>query len=99
MLNLYYVYDKGNPDHHVLVSFTASNDAMAIRENAPSLSRVVPLGDCELRQYGTIDEVSAHVDVLDEPRVVDWNSYHFPENPLKKTPDGSIPSAIVNSQN
>lgn len=80
MKNLYVAYDKVASS--TLCCFMSSNDGMAIRENVVALSKVLPLGDIELRCVGTIDEVSSVVFPTDY-RIVDWDSYKFPESPMK----------------
>lgn len=80
MKNLYCAYDKVAGS--ALCCFMSSNDGMAIRENAVALSKVLPLGDIELRCVGAIDDVSTIV-VPADYRIVDWDSYKFPESPMK----------------
>lgn len=87
MVYLYSVFDKLRES--TLCSFTAPNDGMAIRDNARGLSQVCPLGDLELRCVGELDDKSGFVSlsylVTDEKyHVVSWDSYKFPESPIKK---------------
>lgn len=79
--NVYAAYDKVASS--VLCVFSSSNDGMAIRENAPALSKVLPLGDIELRCVGSIDDESSLLHSDSNYRIVDWNSYKFPESPIK----------------
>ena len=81
MLNLYTVRDK--VADNVICSFHCPNDGLAIRENAPALSKVAPLGDLELSCIAELDEKTLQVKSL-PIRVVDWNSYKFPESPIRK---------------
>lgn len=80
MLNLYCVRDK--VADNVICSFSAPNDGLAVRENVIALSKVCPLGDLELVHIGYLDEKT--LDCSSASRsVVSWDSYKFPESPLK----------------
>lgn len=98
--NHYALYDKVSA--HVLSTFIATNDGVAVRDTLLSLR--VPIRDSEIYQIGTFVqnlntdkqasfELSCHFDVLNVPRLVSWDSYKFPENvaeavaPLGCTPD------------
>lgn len=81
MLNVYCVHDK--VANRVVCTFHCENDGLAIRENAPALSKVAPLGDLELINNGQLDE-STFVLTPIAARVVDWTSYKFPESPIRK---------------
>lgn len=82
MLNLYCVRDK--VADNVVCTFSTANDGLAVRENAVALSKVAPLGDLQLTFVGTLDEKT--LQVTSEPaRVVSWDSYKYPESPLKKS--------------
>lgn len=65
--------------------FASASDGLAVRENAPALSKVIPLGDVQLRKIGEIDDSSLKVTVYDEPVSVSWESYKFPESPILKS--------------
>lgn len=80
MLNLYCVRDK--VADNVICSFSCPNDGLAVRENLPSLSKVAPLGDLELNRIGQLDEKTLEVSAV-PVTVVAWDSYKFPESPLK----------------
>lgn len=80
--NVYAAYDKVASS--TLCVFCSQNDGMAIRENVVALSKVIPLGDLELRCIGHVDDESSHLVGDSNYRVVDWNSYKFPESPIKK---------------
>lgn len=64
--------------------FASASDGLAVRENAPALSKVIPLGDVQLRKIGEVDDSSLKVFAYDEPVVVSWESYKFPESPVLK---------------
>lgn len=80
ILNLYAVRDK--IADKVLCVFHSTNNGMAVRENLPALSRVAPINDLELNRIGTIDDVTMEI-VKDSPVIVSWDSYKFPESPVK----------------
>ena len=80
ILNLYCARDK--VADKALCVFASTNDGMAIRENVVALSKVLPLGDLELNCIGTFDDVTMEC-VKSPARIVDWNSYKFPESPIK----------------
>lgn len=82
--NLYMV--KDSISSQVLCGFVACNDGMAVRDNIVALSKAVPLGDLALYCVGTVDTESMFVE-YSAPRLVLWDSYKFPENPLKKDID------------
>lgn len=87
VLNVYVAFDKIGK--RVVCTFSSPSDGLAVRENAPALSKVIPLGDIELRRIGSLDDESlVYTPVLDDGNKnyvsVDWNSYQFPESPLKK---------------
>ncbi len=84
---IYSVFDK--VAGKVLCSFSAPNDGMAIRENLPALSRVLPIGDTELRCLGELDDTKCVIMPYDSFSVVSWDSYKFPENPISPLPKGS----------
>lgn len=81
MKNVYAAYDKVASS--VLCVFSSQNDGMAIRENVVALSKVIPIGDLELRCVGSIDDESSLLHSNANYRVVDWNAYKFPESPMK----------------
>lgn len=81
MSKIYSIFDK--TAQKSIACFSAPNDGMAIRENAPSISRIIPLGDAELRHIADFDDISSKISPLPDFVVIDWNSYHFPENPIK----------------
>lgn len=65
----------------------AENDGLVIRENARALAQVYPLGDIKIKVLADLDEETGAITRkydLDEQEVVDWNSYKFPESPIKK---------------
>ena len=78
-MNVYTAFDK--VANKPLCVFASPSDGLAIRENAPALSRVLPLGDIELRKIGTISDDCKLESV--EMSVVSWDSYKFPENPIQ----------------
>ena len=78
--NIYVAKDKFT--NKTLFLFESDSDSVAIRSNAPVISRLIPLGDAELLQIGTYDDVTFDVKSC-TPRSVAWDSYKFPENPLK----------------
>ncbi len=79
--NLYMV--KDTISNKVLCGFVSANDGLAVRENIVALSKAVPLGDLSLFRVGTVDDESMLV-AYEPPVLVPWDSYKFPENPLKK---------------
>lgn len=82
-VRLYCAFDK--TANKSLCVFSDVNDGMAIRNNVIALSKVVPLGDLELRFLGCFDDVDMSINPLGKDYVViDWNSYKFPESPIKK---------------
>lgn len=81
MLNLYSVHDKVGDS--VICTFSSANDGLAVRENAPALSRVAPLTDLELLHIGTFDDKTFEVSNI-ASRIVPWDSYKFPETKLQK---------------
>lgn len=78
-MNVYSIFDKikGNS----IAIFMAENDGLAVRENAPAFSRVIPLGDLALYCIGSFDTKTQEFKAI-SPVVVDWDSYKFPETPL-----------------
>lgn len=65
----------------------AENDGLVVRENARALAQVYPLGDIKIKVLADLDEETGAITRkydLDEQQVVDWNSYKFPESPIKK---------------
>lgn len=75
-LNVYCVRDSVADDS--FVTFTALNDAMAIRDNLPALSRVRPVKDLIFYCVGSFDSVSMVLSAC-PPRQVSLDSYKFPE--------------------
>lgn len=67
----------------VLYCFEADSDAVAVRAQAPIISRMIPLGDSQLIYIGSYDTDTNKL-IPDDCRVVSWDCYKFPENPLKK---------------
>lgn len=95
-MKLYCVYDK--VALRSFACFASPNDGLAIRENVRGIARVMPLGDCELRCVGDIDDETSVISPSDI-RVVEWDSYKFPENPIKPLPENSEvkPVNVVNN--
>lgn len=86
-MKIYCVYDTvGKVSRGV---FSADNDGLAVRDNALPLSKIYPLGDLEIRQVAEIDDGTLKVEALSSYRVVSWDSYQFPENPIK-TPSKTV---------
>lgn len=81
MLNLYCVRDT--VANNVVCAFVCANDGLAVRENAPALSKVAPLGDLQLVFLGEFDPETLQIN-SSPSRVVSWDSYKFPESPIKK---------------
>ena len=87
-LGLYVAYDK--IAKKALFTFSSASDSLAVRENAPNLSKIVPLGDIELRKIAEIDDTSLELSLkIDAPagcnsKLVSWDCYEFPESPIKK---------------
>lgn len=87
-LGLYSAYDK--VANRSICCFASASDGLAVRENAPALSKVIPLGDVELRRIASVDDttlqVSLNVDTPDGQNfsVVPWDSYKFPESPIER---------------
>lgn len=86
-MKLYTIVDKIK--HSSIAVFMAENDGIAIRENAPTFSRVLPLGDLSLVCIGDFDVESQKITPC-VPAVVDWNNYKFPESPLPITANATI---------
>lgn len=78
-MNVYSIYDKVG--EKIIGIFASPTDGLAIRENARAIGRIMPLGDAELRCIGTVNSDGSQI-VPTESRVVDWDSYKFPESPL-----------------
>lgn len=97
--NLYCLYDKVSDT--VVDTFIAQSDGVAVRNTLLTLR--VPIRDSEIYQIGTMsrfldnEKINGFVPSTDfevvTPRLVDWESYKFPENiaeavaPLGCTPD------------
>lgn len=81
-LNLYVAYDK--VAKKTLFTFNSASDSLAVRENAPNLSRILPVGDVELRKVGILDDSTCKVEPLENYEPVSWDCYEFPESPIKK---------------
>lgn len=79
--NLYMV--KDTISNKILCGFISANDGLAVRENIVPLSKAAPLGDLSLFRVGKVDDESMLV-TYESPVLVPWDSYKFPENPLKK---------------
>lgn len=94
-MKIYSVFDK--VAQKTLCVFAAPNDGLAIRENARSIARIMPLGDASLVYTGfDIEDSTGNVEKKTNFSVVDWNSYKFPENPIVQ--NNSSPS-VPNVQN
>lgn len=83
-MNVYSIYDKIG--EKIIGIFASPTDGLAIRENARAIGRIMPLGDAELRCIGTVNSDGSQI-VPCEVRIVDWDSYKFPESPLKPLSD------------
>lgn len=81
-LNLYVAFDK--VAKKTLFTFNSASDSLAVRENAPNLSRILPIGDVELRKVGILDDSTCKIEVLENYESVSWDCYEFPESPIKK---------------
>lgn len=81
-VNIYSVYDR--VAGRTVCTFQAENDGLAVRDNAPALSKVCPIGDLELYHVGSLDVKGRFFRCFDTWKKVDWNSYKFPENPFVK---------------
>lgn len=81
-LNLYVAFDK--VAKKTLFTFNSASDSLAVRENAPNLSRLLPIGDVELRKVGILDDSTCKIEVLENYELVSWDCYEFPESPIKK---------------
>lgn len=81
-LNLYVAFDK--VAKKTLFTFNSASDSLAVRENAPNLSRLLPIGDVELRKVGTLDDSTCKIEALENYEVISWDCYEFPESPIKK---------------
>lgn len=92
-MNLYCVFDK--IANNIVCSFSAPNDGLAVRENVVALSKVCPLGDLELRRVGEIDTETTFVKPL-KVEVISWESYRFPESPLKPVPKSELQKEGLN---
>lgn len=79
--NVYVCYDKVRES--ALCVFLAENDGIAIRDNAISWSKFVPLGDLTVTRVAIFDEDTKTFEAI-EHVVVPFDSYKFPESPLKK---------------
>lgn len=62
---------------------TAENDGLVVRENARALAQVYPLGDIEIQAVAEIND-NGDIKINEEKRIVNWESYKFPENPFVK---------------
>lgn len=79
-VNVYCVYDR--TAGRAIVTFQSENDGLAVRENAPSLSKALPIGDLELYKIATLDVKARFIRPLDSWILIPWDSYQFPENPF-----------------
>lgn len=79
-VSLYCVYDR--VASRTVCTFQAENDGLAVRDNAPSLAKVCPIGDLELYRVGKIDVASRNIILDPSWCLVSWDSYKFPENPF-----------------
>lgn len=93
-MKIYSVFDK--VAQKTLCVFAAPNDGLAIRENARSIARIMPLGDASLVYTGYDVADDGKIEIKSESSLVDWNSYKFPENPILQ--NNSSPS-VPNVQN
>lgn len=83
LLKMYAVFDK--IAGKCLCTFSDVNDGMAVRNNAPALSRVAPLQDLQLNCIGSFDDETMSISSC--PVVaVSWDSYKFPESPVTPLP-------------
>lgn len=86
-LNLYTAFDTIS--NSSLCVFTSANDGTAIRENLPSLSRVVPVKDLRFYQVGWFDSETLEVQHLpDGRREFQIDAYKFPETPVQNVAAG-----------
>lgn len=83
VLNVYSVRDT--VANAIVCTFSCPNDGLAIRENAPALSKVAPLGDLEISQLGELDSDTMELKAIPR-RIISWDSYKFPESPIKSNP-------------
>ncbi len=81
-LNVYVAFDK--VAKKTLFTFNSASDSLAVRENAPNLSRILPVGDVELRKVGILDDSTCKIEALENYEPVSWDCYEFPESPIKK---------------
>ena len=81
-LNVYVAFDK--VAKKTLFTFNSASDSLAVRENAPNLSRILPVGDVELRKIAILDDSSCEIQALEHYEPVSWDCYEFPESPIKK---------------
>lgn len=83
LINIYAVYDTVNKD--TVNIFAAKTDGTAVRNNMPIIWSALPQKDTELYQIGIIDTEQMEIskgNIL-EPRLVNFNSYAFPEEKVK----------------
>lgn len=68
--------------------FLAANGGLAIRDNLPSLKRILPyvLDDCFIREEGYFDADGKFVPNSETPEIP-WDAYKFPENPVSPLTD------------
>ncbi len=81
-LNVYVAFDK--VAKKTLFTFNSASDSLAVRENAPNLSRILPVGDVELRKIAILDDSTCKIEALEHYEPVSWDCYEFPESPIKK---------------
>lgn len=86
-MKLYSIVDKIKGS--AIAVFMAENDGIAIRENAPTFSRVLPLGDLQLVCLGEFDVDSLNIIAI-TPTYIDWTNYKFPESPLPIVANATI---------
>lgn len=67
--------------------FLAANGGLAIRDNLPSLKRVLPyvMDDCIIREEGFFNDAGEFVQTT--PTVIPWDAYKFPESPVTPLSD------------
>lgn len=81
-LGVYVAFDKVSKK--TLFTFNSASDSLAVRENAPNISQLLPVGDVELRKVATLDDGTCKVNALEHYEPVSWDCYEFPESPIRR---------------
>lgn len=80
-MKLYFCYDK--IAERYFMPLLSETDGSVIRENLIYATRAKPLADLAIYQVADFNIENGSLSVLDKPRLVDLDSYKFPESVAK----------------